>query len=243
MLDYFNAHPVVQWIGTIVIGVIGLLIPFIIYLVSRSRKKLSYELVSATPIIRKEEKGRLQVLFDGQEVENAYSTVMSIVNNGNVPIKSDEFERPISISMGEGKFLSVEIKDTNPKSLHAAISFRSDLSFTIEPLLLNPGDSIQVSMLATTDKLNPPNARIVGINEIGLVSTGRFARPLIAFGMVITIASMVYQLVYHGKGPSNSSSPNWAMNGFLVVGQIFVIAGMLNNRIIRKLIPIISFIH
>jgi len=160
--------PVWQFVATI-LAVIAILVSISLYLKQRRRKMLSYEIVSRTPLLSIEEeiKGVLKILYEGEPVQQVHLIVTTIMNSGNTPILVNEYERPISLGFGEeAQILTAEIAKTQPDSLRASTSIEDD-KVTLQPTLLNGGDSITLKMLVSKfDGEITVDGRIVGVKEI-----------------------------------------------------------------------------
>lgn len=134
----------------------------------RNRKKLSYDIISDTPLLATadEIKNDLQILYKGESVKNVRLVVIKIINDGYQPIKKDDFERPLGFSFyGDIQLLSVEIATISPRNLEV-VSSVTENKITIEPLLLNSKDYFALKVLLSSNKhLIKPDARIVGVKS------------------------------------------------------------------------------
>ena len=166
----------------IVSGVTGLIVIIVmvyIYWLERRCKELSYDIISNTPLfdVHEEIEGRLQVILDGKTVEDViYLVLVEIVNSGNIPIKTTDYESLISLNFGENaQIFTAEVYKTNPDNLknHVNISgLKDELEpfiarltpmnesesidnmnrnkiVKLEPTLLNGGESITLKILGT----------------------------------------------------------------------------------------------
>src|SRR5436305_3835778 len=112
------------WIGAIASGV-GAIVAIIIFLFSREKKSLSYEILSESPLISisDEIKGSLQVLFNGEPIENVHLFLVKFINDGNVPIAAGDYERQLTIIFtDDSKIISAECVQTIPSNLSPTIS-------------------------------------------------------------------------------------------------------------------------
>jgi hypothetical protein len=84
-------------------GIGGIGVAVLIYFLQRRKKSLPYQVLAATPLltVNEELKGKIQVTFEGTPVQNVHLVLLKILNNGNVPIASSDFELPLSFSFGE----------------------------------------------------------------------------------------------------------------------------------------------
>jgi len=136
-----------------------------IYYKSRKTKKLSYKIITDEPLLTVDEElqGKIKVLYENNPIEDISLLIIKFLNNGNEPIKSDDFEEPVTISFGPNVgVLSTELTNANPSTIKARLNSEND-KIIIEPLLLNKGDSITIKMLLTGSKLDchiPSHANI-----------------------------------------------------------------------------------
>lgn len=147
-----------------------------VYLKNRKIKSFRYSLLTNIPLlsIADELNGKIKIYYEESpdnniQIKDSSLIIIKFVNDGNTPIKSVDFEGPIQISFKpEVEVLSAEIAETNPVQLNPKI-YKSKNQISLEPLLLNKGDSLTLKALITGSKENidvVPTARIVGVNEI-----------------------------------------------------------------------------
>ncbi|MFZ3064412.1 MAG: hypothetical protein WA277_03895 [Nitrospirota bacterium] len=143
MIEFFHDQTW-QFIIPTAIAVLAIVVSILIYLKQRQSKLLSYEILTHTPLLSLEEKikGKLQILFDGKPVEDVNLIEVRIINSGNIPILSTDYEYPVNLGFGEKtKILTAEVFQTNPKSLKATVNIEG-AKVILRPVLLNSGDSI-----------------------------------------------------------------------------------------------------
>jgi len=182
------SDPTCQFIIVILLTIAAIVVSVIIYLKQRQRRSLSYEIVSATPLLSVEEdiKKDLQISYKGKPVEQVHLVMIKILNSGSLPIPSKDYEQPITLSFGnQTKILTAEIAETNPDSLEASID-ASDRHAILVPALLNQKDFITIKMLVTKYRSEPNvSGRIIGVKEIRKVVYRYFRRlVLIVIGGV-----------------------------------------------------------
>lgn len=184
----FLRDPVWQFVGA-VIGLIGLVATI---LLARRKKRLSYrirwikELVSVDDAVR----GSVKVSFNDAPVEKVHFVALSLYNTGGLSISKTDYETPISIQFGEqSQVLTASVGETRPKNLPVKLGI-TEKTVTLEPILLNPGDSLLLSCLV--NRLDQKNigihGRIVGLSDIKVLpdsdSTRKQARILRFVGFV-----------------------------------------------------------
>lgn len=185
--------PMWQFVA-VILAILAILITYAIYRKQRRRKLLTYDIISRTPLLSNEEevKGKLQILFEDQPVQQVHLIVMRISNSGDVPILATDYERPVTFSFGEeSKILTVEVVETEPDSLHALARIEDD-RVALEPTLLNQGDVITLKMLIS--KFGGEVAvdgRIIGVKEISESSESVLSRFILS---VIALMLIIYGL-------------------------------------------------
>ncbi|NET46640.1 hypothetical protein [Okeania sp. SIO2B3] len=123
-----------------------------------------------TPLIKKV--SDLSVAFlDGREhkIQYIHLTVLRICNSGNIPVIPGDFIRPITFIFRETQS-ATEIVNTeifNATELLRPIIKTTKNIVELEPLLLNPGDSFDISILSfsVTHDFNI-DSRIVGVKNL-----------------------------------------------------------------------------
>jgi hypothetical protein len=189
--------PVWQFIIGLFIAIVTIFVSIIVYFKQRTRKSLSYEIVSLNPLlsVEKEIKNGVQILYRGKAVSQVHLIIIRVINSGNTPILSTDYERPVSLSFGkEARVLTAEVSERNPDSLQPSAKIE-EKRIEFAPILLNQGDSITVKTLIDQfDKISI-DGRIVGVKNISeLVETHFwfFFLMLSALGLyVLAIFSLI----------------------------------------------------
>ncbi len=118
------SDPLWRFIG-VILPIITIATMVIICWIQRQKRALSWQVVSNTPLlsIDKEIKGNLEVLYNKKPVQGVQLIIAKIINTGNVPIKSSDYERPINFNFGENaQILTAEVTETSVDSLKASIN-------------------------------------------------------------------------------------------------------------------------
>jgi hypothetical protein len=151
--------------------VVAIILPLLLFLIQfwMRRKSLSYDIFSQTPLlnIQKKDKWDIQILFDKKPVQNVHLIEIKIFNSGYQEIRPGDYERPISFNFGGSThILSAEKSEVIPESLQPSIKIEGT-EVLLDPILLNPKDSITIKILASQYENRPtPNVRIAGIKDI-----------------------------------------------------------------------------
>ena len=166
------SDPIWQSLGVIV-GIIAVAVSVTIGVItislSRRRKALSYEILAMAPLVTldRDIRERVQILFDGQLVHDVKLALIRLTNSGNIPIKTGDFERAVTLSFNpEAKILTAAATETSPQDLDISLHVEP-AKVTVKSGLLNPRDSITVKILATDVRDSfSVSGRIVGIGTI-----------------------------------------------------------------------------
>jgi hypothetical protein len=108
-----------------------------------------------------------------------------------VPIVSADYERPVSLSFGEGaQILTAEVAETDPDSIQTSVNIGKSVtgasSIVLEPVLLNGGDSITLKLLVSQLGEIGVNGRIVGVKDIRKLAARR-----VGFWPIINVLSIL----------------------------------------------------
>lgn len=135
-------------------------------------KDISYEVVSSASIVsvNPQVASRVRVTLDGSPVPGIRLSVFRVVNDGDLPVSTSDYEVPIRFVFGQGSVIEAGKGDSAPPQLPFTISFDGS-SVRLSPLLLNPGDSVSFSVLARSDIESEwyIEGRIIGVKSIDLL--------------------------------------------------------------------------
>ena len=113
--------PIWQFVA-VILAIVAIIITVILFFYQRQKKAISWQIISNAPLLKIDEdiKRNLQVVFNGKPVQDIQLIIARIINTGNVPIKSTDYERPINLNFGkEAQILTAEITETSPNNLEA----------------------------------------------------------------------------------------------------------------------------
>ena len=160
--------PLWQFVG-VLLAIAAMFLSYLIYVGQKQQKRLTYQRLASFPLLTVKEAlaGRISVAFDGKAVQSIHMITVRIQCAGTLPITLEDYVKPIELFVKQGaKVLSADIVESLPSNLRPSIAAGADTA-TIEPLLLNPGDSFVVKLLVQDgDKYVFPEARIVGVTKI-----------------------------------------------------------------------------
>jgi hypothetical protein len=197
MLDIFR-DPVWQFVGV----VLAIGVPVAIYQLQKQSKRFAYEIIARTTLltVREELESKVQVLYDGSPVQSLTVFLVRVWNAGSEPIKSIDFERPLSFSAAApAQILTVATAAVLPESLTPELVFEAH-SLTVAPMLLNPGDSLTVKVLVKNASASlKPDARIVGVTRIQEGDGASRRVATLAVGMLMCFAGISVAAFYVGR--------------------------------------------
>jgi len=178
MLEFLR-DPAVQT----VLAVLALVIAAAIYWKQRTRKSLGYEVLSISPLssvspstLGGYQKVGLKFTFDGVVISQAHFITARFANTGNVPIKKEDYDEPMSLSFGKSaNVLAYRGLEKKPETIQ--LSLKPDAGdvgkVVVDPTLLNSKDSFVIEVLVSGfDGKITPRGRIVGVKEIQDVRGG-----------------------------------------------------------------------
>jgi hypothetical protein len=141
-------------VATILAVLIGAGVTYLVFLKQRTRKELSYQVISVAPIasVNKALANRVTIQFDGKPVNDAIQVVLKIRNSGNVAIRRDDYDEPIKFVFAGSEIIGIDILSTEPPDLinsmdkNAFIKIGKDWA-EIEKYLLNAKQAITFTVL------------------------------------------------------------------------------------------------
>jgi hypothetical protein len=184
-----------------------------LFVLNRKIKRLSYQIISRTRLlsVSQEMAGYVRVLVGDQQVRDVGLVRLKIINTGTEPIKSSDFDRPVSFGVNEdASIILAEIVETKPAGLEPKLG--QDLTkITLKPMLLNVRDSVTLKLLVADfdgtivadarvegavfqPYAVPPLRRLAGLGAavgtgVAVLAVGEFV-PLLGSALVAAAASL-----------------------------------------------------
>jgi len=158
----------------------------------RNRKRLSYQILSNVLLISAEEEiqDKVEIRYEGEPVQNVHLLVLKLINEGYLPIKKDDFERPVKFIFPGARILTVEKQKSHPENIGVESDYRDDW-LRVEPTLFNRKDYVEFKVLLSDYHKTDVDARIVGVSNIGrtrpLPTTLNIAVPGFLLGIFLSI--------------------------------------------------------
>lgn len=152
------------------IALASVIVPIIIFFLQDKNKELSYEIIGFSEIANVNfASDKLELTYDGKKINKLGLLSVRISNSGGVPIRHEDFERPILLKLGERpEILKSRMGQSLPTNLKPQLT-TVGTAVEVAPLLLNPGDNFIVEIITSSDypKLEV-DARIAGIKSAKL---------------------------------------------------------------------------
>lgn len=126
-------------------------VPLGIYYLGLASHSLRVQIISKTSLHPFDERALpgLTISLEGQELEKPHLTVLEIINDGERPIPASAFESPLEIKIQDSvQIARAEVTVVTPKDLQPKIE-RGPGVLKLQPLLLNPSDSIRISFITS----------------------------------------------------------------------------------------------
>ncbi len=142
---------------------------------ARRRKGPAVALVTNRGLVAHNARFPMRITYGDVTVGQPRLLVLAIGNVGNVPVVADDFETPLRVEIGRSRLLDATVSRARPTDLPVSLS-HGEGRLELQPLLLNPGDSIELQCLldGPLDARDiVPGGRISGISSLPLLSVPR----------------------------------------------------------------------
>ena len=144
----------------------------------QQKKEISYIINYSKSLLMKSEysdNSKLKIHYEDIEVTNPYLINLTVKNTGDYEILNDDFQAPLTISLG-AKILECEISNSSNDYILEEVSKNSkieDTKFIISDFLLNPNEQFTLTFIIDNNLYDPFTAvskvsydyRINGISE------------------------------------------------------------------------------
>lgn len=134
-----------------------------------TRKILTYKIVTKGSLFSADDdiKDKIKVLYEERSVDALSFLIVEIKNSGKAAILKADFDSRIQLNFREEiEILSVEIANVNPSQLQVEIENSSSV-ISVQPLLLNGGDSFEIKIIISGDNTQfGLDGRIAGVKQI-----------------------------------------------------------------------------
>jgi hypothetical protein len=161
------------------------------------------------------------------------------MNTGRQPIRSGDFEVPLSIAFGgNGRVLRGEVESSRPAGLNvefypAPQGGTDTRIINVGPLLLNPGDAFTLKLILTGNPITPQlRGRVANITDFGSLATTRESIRARLLRTVLWGISLVCGIIVFIRLPSSIF-----FVGFIAYCLLtFVVSAILSHKFDRRFI-------
>jgi hypothetical protein len=153
------------WIISVILPIAAVVVPILLFLIESKEKEISYEISGRTELVGVHlPSEEVSITYAGKSVSHLELISIKISNSGNIPIKREDFDRPLKIKFKEeSEVFVVRVGPSFPNNLRPTIKTEPGL-VQITPLLLNPGDNYTIEVITSAKEQEPEiDVRIAGI--------------------------------------------------------------------------------
>ena len=99
---------------------------------------------------REDSSKTIAISIDGEVISDLEIYSYTLRNTGNSPIRPDDYVEPITVSVEENqRIITVEKDRSNPESMTVSWKQVDENKFQLNPLLLNPNDSVGILLFVS----------------------------------------------------------------------------------------------
>lgn len=202
LLQVFR-DPIWQFLGFVGASILAV----VLYLRQRRVRKLAWHTRSEAVLSVEEQlRGRIKIMVDDRPETEVHILVLRLINTGNDPIPAEAYEHPIRFTLGTTAILlTARVNNTSQPSLKPVLKTSPD-GLTIEPLLLNDGDWVEIKVIASQfDGPIVVDGRITGVKAIDAFKPPRSARMLrLTYLAIADVLSAMLAIIFLPVGNDNT---------------------------------------
>lgn len=159
------------WAGFLV-TIVAAIIPYFLWKADVNSRSLHFRQLSQTSLLS-DQSGSipdLKIEVAGKQVASVYLTVFELLHDGSKPIPSADFESQIElIPQKNTTVVNARLTGSNPNDLGASFDTSAN-SVRLNPMLINPGDSLTIAIVTTGEKpVFRSKARIAGVQNVPII--------------------------------------------------------------------------
>lgn len=131
------------------VGCVGIYLTYLTWRDRRGRAQLQYVVTTKSRLVPRGWVESLQVVHEGEAVEDPGLVITRIVHAGDRAIEADDFETDLTMKLtGAGKIASANQTGQRPADLAPELAIDDD-TVRLRPTLINPGDMIELQVLCS----------------------------------------------------------------------------------------------
>lgn len=211
-----------DYIATVIIPFIVLLLTILFYFLQKRKKKLSYGIMYT----------KEHSMYEENEIKKPVKEIqIEYVNLGKEPLTKNDFISDIFTKFIEAKILHAEIVNVNSmfKNLYE-INYSNDLA-SLKIMLLNPYESIRVNYTVKdfSNKIHI-DAKIIGVRHIGKYKISNYAKQ-----MIYSLSFVYFILLIKDTMETGMLNLNNSLQLFFYISTSFIILMLIQLfRIIKS---------
>lgn len=147
----------------------GIAVPIGLWQFDQNARAITARLVASSALqpAMKQAIPDIEISLGGVLLQSPYLSTIEVVNSGARPILASDFETPIELGIENGAaIVRASVSSTNPVDIKADLTSEKN-AVKLKPLLLNPSDSVTISVI--TKEQVPKfaaKARVAGVSRI-----------------------------------------------------------------------------
>jgi|SRR5215207_5707448 len=204
----------------------------------RDRRKLSIK-TQPTPTLLTVDKAireRTEIRYEGREVEDLAGVTVTLRSTGNkavrLPKDDMDYEEPVTIYFGEGTEIigTPRITETEPDGLDASLEIIDSATIKLNPILLNPGNSISIfTLLTNLQEAVKVNGQIEDTTLLKTIESAElFPSPDAPTNLKAILAAAV---------PVIAAMSSWIVTGTLSTPEVALSVNGLVTGVVVALVP------
>jgi hypothetical protein len=162
-------HFDLKFLATIALALASVLVPVYLWQLDLNSKSLVVRLIASTNLQPEAsvDLADVQLTIGGVPVSKPVVSTLEVSNTGSRPIPASDFDGPLELLIAPpSKLLRARVAETSPNGIPARVKVQ-DGAVRLEPLLLNPGDVIGISVLTSSGQPQfETRARISGVRTV-----------------------------------------------------------------------------
>lgn len=225
----------------------GVLVPVWLWRADLEARSLHFRTLSQTSLQPPDTAKALdlKISVGESELKSPYLTVFELVNDGTRPVPSSDFESSIEINTTQADIIRVSITGVKPSDLSPSLVIDAG-KLKIEPMLLNPGDSVTFAVLTINEQPSfLSKARISGVQSVPIINAQNKSKSSLGIALAILagiLSLIAANLVIDGwptRGIKLRPRSSFVVFAVAAIGATIYLSAGLEGLGIKGLIPFI----
>jgi len=232
-------------VATLLAGVIGAIVAYWVYRAQRSKREITYQVISDAPVINidKAVADRVTITLDGDPVTTEVRlVVLKLWNSGNTAVRREDYDESLVLTFNGGTVVSWDVLETTPPELKTYLKQLLEIPITAPPSpSLQPQTQSSVSapiQEGTTPQPSPPPLKFIELPKF-LLNKGQSTSLTILLKGEKSEISMAGRIVDGGivKYVASRDAPWWIKFSISIFAAIIsvIFIGAFSILILLKL--------